>query len=225
MKRNFLFCIAFAASIVASYTAFVLAPSEATMGDSYRVLYVHVPAAWTCYLAFSLSFIGSILFLRKKKHAYDTIAEVSAMLGLMYGALTLISGAIWANSVWGLYWNWDPRETTTLILWIAYVGYVAIRLSTNDTERRRYVGAVYNILAFSTVPLSYLSISLLPTLHPQILGAAGISITLPMLVALIINLAAATIFFYYLFATALEISHLEERVDALYYERGNSWGS
>jgi heme exporter protein C len=220
MKRDILLGIAIAVSVVASYAAFVWAPSEATMGDLYRIVYVHVASAWICYVAFSLSLIASIAFLAKRKHAYDRTAEIAAILGLVYGAVALISGSIWAKAMWGAYWNWDPRETTTLILWIAYMGYVSIKHSIGNIEKRAVIGAVYNILAFSTVPLSYLSILLLPTLHPQIMTPSGISITSPMLATLLLNLLAASIFFLYLMMTASTVGSLENRVNTLLYEQG-----
>jgi heme exporter protein C len=220
MKRDILLGIAIAVSVVASYAAFVWAPSEATMGDLYRIVYVHVASAWICYVAFSLSLIASIAFLAKRKHAYDRTAELAAILGLVYGAVALISGSIWAKAMWGAYWNWDPRETTTLILWIAYMGYVSIKHSIGNIEKRAVIGAVYNILAFSTVPLSYLSILLLPTLHPQIMTPSGISITSPMLATLLLNLLAASIVFLYLMMTASTVGSLENRVNTLLYEQG-----
>lgn len=220
MKRDILLCIAVAVSVVASYAAFVWVPSEATMGDLYRIVYSHVPAAWVCYLAFSISLFASIIFLAKREHAYDRGAEVSAILGLAYGAIALISGSIWAKAAWGSYWNWDPRETTTLILWIAYAGYIAIKHSIGEVEKRAVIGAVYNILAFSTIPLSYLSIMLLPSLHPQIATPTEIFMTSPMIATLFLSLIAASLFFGYLLITAFTVWSLEDRLNALIYEKG-----
>jgi len=220
MKRDILLCIAVAVSVVASYVAFVWVPSEATMGDLYRIVYLHVPTAWVCYLAFSISLFASIIFLAKREHAYDRGAEVSAILGLAYGAIALISGSIWAKAAWGSYWNWDPRETTTLILWIAYAGYIAIKHSIGEVEKRAVIGAVYNILAFSTIPLSYLSIMLLPSLHPQIATPTEIFMTSPMIATLFLSLIAASLFFVYLLITAFTVWSLEDRLNALIYEKG-----
>ena len=220
MKRDILLGIAIAVSVVAAYAAFVWAPSEATMGELYRIVYVHVASAWICYVAFSLSLIASMAFLAKRKHAYDRTAEIAAILGLVYGAVALISGSIWAKAMWGAYWNWDPRETTTLILWIAYMGYVSIKHSIGNIEKRAVIGAVYNILAFSTVPLSYLSILLLPTLHPQVLSSSGVTLTTPMVATLLLNLLAASLFFLYLMITASTVGSLENRVNTLLYEQG-----
>lgn len=226
MKFDRILYLAIGVSLVASYAAYVTVPEEAVMGEVYRILYVHVPVAWISYLAFSISLVSSILFLRTRRQRYDTMAEVSAILGLVYGAVTLISGAIWANAVWGLYWNWDPRETATLVLWIAYLGYVSIKRSIGDAGKRGTIGAVYNILAFATVPLSYLSITLLPTLHPQVMTVEqGISMTAPMIGTLIVSLIGATLFFVYLLLLANQVWELEGRVDTLLYECGTAGGA
>lgn len=222
MKQDILLGIAVAVSGVASYAAYLWAPSEATMGDLYRILYVHAPAAWVCYLAFFISLLASIMYLSKRKKGHDRVAEVSAILGLAYGAIALVSGSIWAKAAWGSYWNWDPRETTTLILWIAYMGYMSVKLSIGSVEKRAVIGAVYNILAFSTIPLSYLSIKLLPTLHPQIATPTEIFMTTPMTETLFLNFTAASLFFAYLLITMLTVWSLEDRVNALIYEKGGA---
>jgi len=207
-------------NIIAGYTAYVAAPPEATMGDLYRIFYIHTPAAWVCYLTLGISLLASIMFLTKRKIVYDTLAEVSAILGLIYGVVALVTGSIWANAVWGVYWNWDPRETTTLILWIAYMGYISLRLSIGNVEKRALTSAVYNILAFSTIPLSYLSIRLWQSLHPQIIvPGSGISITPPMIETLLLNLIASSLVYIYLLRMTHDVRSLQTRVDTLTYEK------
>ncbi|RLG33643.1 cytochrome C assembly protein [Methanosarcinales archaeon] len=218
--RDILLCIAAAVSVGASYAAYLWAPPEATMGDLYRILYVHAPVAWVCYLAFFISFLASITYLAKRRRGYDGVAEVSAVLGLVYGAIALISGSIWAKAAWGSYWNWDPRETTTLILWIAYMGYISLKLSIGSIEKRAIIGAVYNILAFATIPLSYLSIMLLPSLHPQIATPTEIFMTPTMTASLFLCLIAASLFFVYLLITTFTVWSLEDRVNVLIHEKG-----
>lgn len=210
-------------NIVASYAAFVAAPRERTMGDLYRIFYIHTPAAWVCYLTLGVSLLASILFLAKRKIAYDSLAEVSAVLGLFYGVVALITGSIWANVAWGVYWNWDPRETTTLVLWLAYMGYFSLRLSVGNVEKRALTSAVYNILAFSTIPLSYLSIRLWQSLHPlPITGGLNLelSITPPMMETLLLNLIASSLVYIYLLRMTYEVRSLQKRVDVLAYEKG-----
>jgi len=213
-------CTIIIINIAATYAAYVAAPPEATMGDTYRVFYVHTPAAWICYLALGISLVASIVFLIKRNFRYDRIAEISAILGLIYGAIAIIGGSLWANAIWGVYWNWDPRETTTLILWIAYLGYVSLRLSIDNLEKKAKVGAVYNILAFVTVPLSYLSVKLWQTLHPQIITPSGLQITRPMIETLLLNLVASSLIFVYLLKVLYDFKILKERVEALESRKG-----
>jgi heme exporter protein C len=139
-------------------------------------------------------------------------------LGLIYGAITLITGSIWANAAWGTYWNWDPRETATIILWIAYMGYISLKFSIENIEKRAVIGAVYNILAFSTVPLSYLSIRL-RSLHPQVITPSKISLSTTMIETLILNLMAASLLYIYLLRMALTMQSMRERLNTMIYEK------
>jgi len=214
MKRDILLGIAVAVSVVASYMAYVAV--QPVRKDLY-FSYTHVPAALICFLAFFISLIASIMYLWKRRKGYDRTAEVSAILGLVYGAVALISGSIWANATWGTYWNWDPKQTTMLILWIAYMGYLSLKLSIGGVEKRALVGAVYNILAFSTLPLTFLSVTLWQSLHPR---ASEISMALPIKLTLSLNLIAASLFFVYLLIAAFTVWSLEDRVNALIYEKG-----
>ena len=193
-----LLVVALALYLVGLYLALIWAPVERTLGESYRVFYLHVPAAWVAYLALGLSLIGSIAYLRTRNTKFDLLAEVTAALGVMFASLVLILGSIWANVAWGTYWNWDPRETTTLVLWISYAGYLALRSSIENVGKRAVIPAIYNIFAFSTVPLSYISVVWWQTLHPVIVGSKGIAITPEMIITLMVNLVAATFLFIFL---------------------------
>lgn len=222
-RDNIYIFIAVMVNIVATYAALVVGPSpvEGLDGDVYRTFYIHTPTAWICYLALGLSLLASILFLARRSDAYDLLAEVSAGLGIIYGMMALITGSIWANAVWGVSWNWDPRETTTLILWLAYVGYVALRLSIGNPAKRAVTSAVYNILAFSTIPLSYLSIRLWQSLHPQIIvPGSGISATASVMETLFLNLIAGTLVFLFLLKTAYETRVAQKRIGSLIHKEG-----
>jgi heme exporter protein C len=216
-------CIVIAVNIIASYAAYVAGPPpvKGPEGDVYRIFYIHTPTAWVCYLTLGISLLASVLFLAKRRSTYDMLAEVSAILGLVYGVIALVTGSIWANAVWGVYWNWDPRETTTLILWMAYMGYISLRLSIGNVEKRASISAVYNILAFSTVPLSYLSIRLWQSLHPQIIvPGSKISATPPVMETLLLNLVAGSLVYIYLLRMLFDIRTLENKVEAFIYEKG-----
>jgi heme exporter protein C len=192
-------------------------PSDPLFDESYRVFYFHVPAAWVAYLAFGLSLASSGLFLKTRRYKFDVFAEVTAILGVIYASLTLILGSIWANVAWGIYWNWDPRETTTLVLWIAYVGYLALRSSMENVEKKAVLPSIYNILAFSTIPLSYLSVRYWQTLHPVIIGSSGGFIDSTMLGVLLLNLLAASFVFLFILIILYDLRK-SERIISEYEE-------
>ncbi len=211
MKRDIILVIGVILSVGASYMGYVSV--HPVRGDVY-FSYTHVPAALVCYLAFFISLVASIMYLKKRERRYDMAAEVLVIIGLVYGIVALISGAIWANAAWGLYWNWDPKQTTTLILWIAYAGYIAVKYSISEVERRAVIGAVYNVLAFSLIPLTFLSVMLWQSLHPR---AQEIMLSMPVKATLILNLAAASLIFAYLIITTYSLWSLEDRVNVLLY--------
>ena len=211
MKRDIILVIAVILSVGASYMAYVSV--HPVRGDIY-FSYTHVPAALVCYLAFFISLVASIMYLKKRERRYDMAAEVLVIIGLVYGIVALISGAIWANAAWGLYWNWDPKQTTTLILWIAYAGYIAVKYSISEVERRAVIGAVYNVLAFSLIPLTFLSVMLWQSLHPR---AQEITLSMPVKVTLILNLVAASLIFAYFIIATYSLWSLEDRVNVLLY--------
>ena len=208
-----LLILALTLSIVGLYAMLVWAPVEVTLGESYRVFYLHVPAAWVAYLALGMSLVSSILYLKTKNSKFDTFAEVTAILGVLYATLTIILGSIWANVAWGTYWNWDPRETTTLILWISYAGYLGLRASIGNVEKRAVLPAIYNIFAFSTVPLSYISVIYWQTLHPQIVTGEGISTTSDMITTLLLNLVASSVMFLFFLNLLYRIRRAERVLD------------
>ena len=208
-----LLILALTLSIVGLYAMLIWAPVEIKLGESYRVFYLHVPAAWVAYLALGMSLVSSIIYLKTKSSKFDTFAEVTAILGVLYATLTIILGSIWANVAWGTYWNWDPRETTTLILWISYAGYLGLRASIENVEKRAVLPAIYNIFAFSTVPLSYISVIYWQTLHPQIVTGEGISTTSDMITTLLLNLVASSVMFLFFLNLLYRIRRAERVLD------------
>ncbi len=152
-----------------SYVGLVELPPavEPILHNNYRILFFHLPSAITAYTAFTITFVAAIAYLVKRGEKWDIIAVSSAKAGFFMITAALISGSIWAKAAWGAYWNWDPRETTVLILWAAYVAYFAIRSSIDDPLEKAKVSAVLAILCYATVPLSYLSTKLFFSLHPS----------------------------------------------------------
>ncbi|MGD2200289.1 MAG: cytochrome c biogenesis protein CcsA [Candidatus Bathyarchaeota archaeon] len=210
--------LALAINALAIYFGLYIAPAEVEMGALVRVFYFHLPQAIICYLSLVISVITAILFLVKKDPKYDVISEPAALLGLVYGMTTLISGALWANAVWGVYWNWDPRETATLILWLAYVGYFFLRMSVGNPERRASVSATFNVLAFTTVPLSYLSFILWPSLHPKLGTEGGLGLTGIMVQALVLNILGGLVLFVWIFRKAYGVRLKKDELEKLLSE-------
>ncbi|AEA47452.1 cytochrome c biogenesis protein [Archaeoglobus veneficus] len=153
----------------ASYTALVkLPPSpEPLLRNNYRIIFFHLPSAICSFTAFTVTLIASIQYLRTRDYGWDIISASSAKAGFFMITAALISGSIWAKVAWGSYWNWDPRETTVLILWFAYAAYFALRSSVEDIEERAKVSSILAIFCYVTVPLSYLSTRIYFSLHPS----------------------------------------------------------
>jgi heme exporter protein C len=215
-KEDFFYLfLVFSLEMTALYFALVASPPEATLGELIRIFYIHTPVAWVTYLAFGLSLICTLLFLKKRNLKYDTLAENSATLGVFYGAATLLTGAVWAQAAWGSYWNWDPRETATLIAELAYVGYIMLRASIPNADKKAVSSGAYNVLAFSTVPLSYFSVDLLSSLHPVLITTTELAISWPILETLVLSLIAGTAVFMYLVKCLYSLSTLSTAARAL----------
>ena len=200
--------IVFLANLVAVYMIFLWAPPEKTLGDAYRVFFIHTPSAWVSYLAFTITFVSSILYLKTRNFKWDLYASSSALLGLLFCIITIITGAIWAKVAWGLYWNWDPRQTTTLVLMLAYLGYISFRMAINDKEQRARVSSVLGILAFISIPLSYLSTIIWATIHPMPLiptSKLQIGVEPAILQTLLTSTFAVTLLFLWMFYVTVEI--------------------
>ena len=141
--------------VVNMFFAFMYAPTEAISGHVQRIMYIHVPMAWLAFLAFFVVFCGSIMYLWKREDKWDDLASSAAELGIIFTTLVLITGPIWAKPTWGVWWTWDPRLTSTLVLWLIYVGYLMLRAySANRSQGMRF-SAVLGIVGFIDVPIVY----------------------------------------------------------------------
>ena len=143
---------------VALFLVFLVAPREAIMGDVQRVFYFHVSAAWTGYLALLVSFLASVLYLLRGERRWDRVALSSVEIGLVFITEGIITGSIWAKAVWGVWWTWDPRLTTSAVLWVIYASYLTLRRATEEKGRQARLAAVYGILGFVAVPVNFMAI-------------------------------------------------------------------
>jgi heme exporter protein C len=200
---------------VAVALALWITPREAVQGNVFRLIYLHVPTAWLAYVAFAVVLVGSIGYLVTGKIRWDRMAAASAEIGVLFTALTILLGSLWAKPVWGTWWTWDPRLTTTAILLLVYVGYLAVRrLPDNPIKRARWA-AVVGIVGFVDVPIVHLSVDWWRGQHQPPARLLGIPDVEPLMgAALVVSLVAFTILYLYLMALRLRVGRLEDRVVA-----------
>ncbi len=160
-----IFIVAVAMLAVGAWLALAWAPPDREMGDVQRIMYVHVPQVWMALLAATLNFGCSVAYLFKKSWKTDALAEASAEVGVLFGAVGIALGSIWGRPTWGVWWAWDPRLTTAAILLVAYAGYLALRRFVEDPERRAVWSAVTAIVAYVDVPLIWYSVQWWRSLH------------------------------------------------------------
>ena len=162
--------LAFAAC---QWLIYAYAPVEETLGLPQKIFYVHLPLAWWALMSFFLVFLGSIAYLWRRNPAADRLCAAAAETGVLLSGLALVTGMLWARRSWGVWWTWDPRLTTTLIMWFIYAGYLVLRGLDLPQQRRNVVCAVVGIVAFLGVPRVCLSARIWRSIHPAVFGNKG----------------------------------------------------
>lgn len=155
------------------YLIFVYAPVEQSMGIVQKIFYFHMPLAWWSLFSFFTVFVAGIAFLRTRDWRWDALSGAAAEVGVLFSGLALITGSIWGRHSWGVWWTWDPRLTTTLVMWFVYAGYLVLRSLDLPRERLGIIAAVVGIVAFLDVPLVFLSARLWRSIHPAVFAAKG----------------------------------------------------
>jgi heme exporter protein C len=155
----------FVALAAAQVFGLLASPPDRDMGHLQKIMYVHVPAAWTAFLCFFVVFVESARYLWTNTERHDLIAASAAEVGAMLTALTLVLGSIWGRPTWGVWWTWDARLTSTAVLLVIFVGYLALRAFTEDPDRRARWSAAIGILGALNVPIVYMSVQWWRTLH------------------------------------------------------------
>jgi heme exporter protein C len=216
-KSNVLLVLSVLSIAVSLYLVFLYAPTEKTMGNVQRIFYFHVSSAWVSFLAFGVTCYASVAFLMKKDLKWDKYANASAGIGLLLCTITLITGSLWARPVWGIWWTWDARLTTTLILWLIYLSYSMLRSYIDVELKRAYLSAVVGIIGFVNVILVYFSIRLWTTQHPSpvIGGGDGSGLESTMLFTLLFCIFSFTVFYSYLLVSRKELEDAVEEVEYL----------
>jgi heme exporter protein C len=177
------------------FTVFFYAPREATMGEVQRIFYFHVSSAWVGFFGFFVTALAGVLYLVSNKRHWDIVALSSAEIGLAFISMTLLTGMLWAKPAWGAYWTWEPRLTISAVQWLIYIAYVMLRGSVFSQEREARFAAVYGIVAFITVPLSWFAIRWWRTIHPQVISSEGMAMTPKMIHTLFVSLGVFTIIY------------------------------
>jgi heme exporter protein C len=194
------------------YQALVVAPTEQTMGNVQRIFYYHVPSAWTAFLLFAVNFVGSIVYLASRNQKADILALVGAEVGLVFLTVNLVTGPIWARPVWGIWWTWDWRLTSTLIVWLIYVSYLMLRRFAAGGQTA-VLAAALGIFGALCVPFVYFSIWYFRTQHPQPVMGGGGSLDPHMLHALLINWLAFLCFAFMVCWSRYRLEVVQRRVE------------
>ena len=198
---------------------FVFTPTETEQGFVQKIMYIHVPSVIVTYLAFFVTFTFGIAYLWKRLLVFDRIAKVSAEIGLIFCGMVLLSGAIWGRPTWGTYWVWDARLTTTLLLFLIFLGYFLLRLSVQDREKEARFASVLGIIGFLDIPIVHKSVEWWRTLHqPSTLfkvqeGAAKPAMPSELLYPLLACMFAMLLFYGYLLLLRWQ---MEENQDQLH---------
>jgi heme exporter protein C len=203
------------AMAVALFVVFLVAPREAVMGDLQRIFYFHVSSAWVGYLALFVAFCGSLLFLLRRDRRWDRLALCSVEIGLVFMTGAIITGSIWAKATWGVWWTWEPRLTTSAVLWAIYASYLTMRRALEDQGRKARVAAVYSVLGFVAVPINFMAIRWWRTVHPLVFDSGGSNLSPAMLATLIFSVATFTLLYSTLLTFRLGLERMSEQVRLL----------
>ncbi len=196
---------------------FLYAPTEATMGDVQRIFYFHVSSAWVGFFAFLVTLLAGIGYLRTRKRRWDIIGFSSAEIGIAFTAMAVITGSIWAKPAWNAWWPWaqEPRLVLVTILLLIYFAYHMLRAFLHDEEQKARFAAVYGIVAFVCVPITFFSVRWWQTLHPVVFERESTNLTRPMVLTFLFCLAAFTILYCTLLTLRCRVARLVDDVEEL----------
>ena len=218
--KTVLFVASCTLMLVTVYLVFMWAPTEQNLGVSQRIFYVHVPLGWIGMVSIFVVGIARVIHLLTRKNLWDAIAYSAAELGVIFATLILITGAIWAKPVWGVWWSWDPKLTTTLILWFVYVGYLMVRsFSAPGSQGRRYASVVAMLGAIDA-PIIYLASIWWRTAHPNLnigpLAESGSDLDGKMYITFFVSLITFTIFYVYVMLERIQMRKCEDDLDEVH---------
>ncbi|MCH7606485.1 MAG: cytochrome c biogenesis protein CcsA [Chloroflexi bacterium] len=205
----------------AIYLIFIKAPTDLVLGDVQRIFYFHVPIAITSFVAFFLVFFASIAYLVRRDLKWDRLAHASAEVGVVFVTLALLTGVIWGRPVWNTWWTWEPRLTTTLILWLIYVGYLMVRANAPSQAKAALYAAVVGIVDVVGVPITYFSVYWWRSIHPApVIGplAQPDALEPVMLAILLFSQATFFVLFAYLVVTRVALRRSEDELRGIRFQ-------
>ena len=200
---------------VVYWMSFFWVSTELRQGVAQRIFYVHVPAAWTCFLAFGIAALTSAMYLWLRDERLDRVAVSAAEGGMVFGTIMLITGPLWGRIAWGTYWTWEPRLTLTLLLWFIFLGYFMVRNSTDDPAKGKRLAAVVAIVGALDIPFIHLSVIWFRSLHPQpvVVKPDGPSLPGDMLTTLLMGFGAFTVLFLGIFLLRYSLENVRAELD------------
>jgi heme exporter protein C len=188
---------------------------DQNMGETVRIMYVHVPVAVACYVAFGVTALASAMYLRKKSPAWDALAAASAEVGVVFTALTLVTGSIWGHITWGTWWEWDPRLTSTALMFVLYLGYLALRRAIIDPVARARRAAILGLIAFVNVPIVHFSVDWWRSLHQKAtISKLSPSINGSMLFALMFGMVLAVAVYVWLMVHRFRLQFAQDALES-----------
>ncbi len=186
------------------------APIEADMGRVQKIFYFHLSAAWVGMLGFAVAVIAGISYLRTNEHKCDVAGLAAVEVSLVFFAIAIVAGSIWARRTWGVWWTWDPRLTSAAVVELLYAAYLLLRQGIEDPDRRARFGAVYAIVAFVSVPITFFSTRILRTVHPP-----AIELPPKMVITLLVSLFAFSFVFADLYWHRLRLGQLTDKIEQI----------
>jgi len=207
--------------LIAAGLVFFYAPVEQLMGQVQKVFYFHVATAWVGMLGFMAAGVAGVQYLRTEDEKWDIAGLGAVEISLVFFMVAIIMGSIWARPIWNTWWTWDPRLTTAAIVELIYAAYLLLRAGLDDPGKRARFSAIYAIFGFFSVPLTFISIRLLRTIHPVVIGTAeaasqgGFNMDAPMKTAFFFSLAAFSVFFADLWWHRIRLGKLQSEVTTL----------
>ena len=207
--------------LIATIMVFFYAPLEAVMGLVQKVFYFHVAAGWVGMLSFMVAAFAGVAYLRTSHRKWDIVGLAAVEIGMVFAFINIVTGSIWARPIWNTWWTWDPRLTTATIMMLIYAAYLMLRSGIEEPDRRARFGAVYAIIGFLSVPLTFFSARLFRTIHPIVIGTnqpgaeGAFDMTGTMLVTFLFSLLTFTFIFADLLWRRIRLGRLADKVEQL----------